>query len=114
MAKAAQAEPRAEYKLYWQIWLILLIVTLIMIFIDRPAAQALAQEPSGGSSGTLIVVLVLAMLLKATLIASYFMHLRYERLFLRLSVLFGLLINGAILFSLILPDSLRILGMNSP
>ncbi|MCP4205368.1 MAG: cytochrome C oxidase subunit IV family protein [bacterium] len=110
----AKPESRGGYKLYWQIWLILLIVTLVMIFIDRPAARALAEEPAAGPSATLVLILVFAMLLKATLIAGYFMHLRYERLFLRLSVLFGLLINGAILFFLILPDGLRILEMNSP
>jgi cytochrome c oxidase subunit IV len=110
----AEATAQAGYRLYWQIWLILLIVTLIMIFIDRPAAMALAGSEPFLPQGALVLILVLAMLFKATLIAGYFMHLRYERLFLGLSVLIGLLINGTILFGLILPDGLRILRMVTP
>ncbi len=105
---------KAGHGLYWKIWLILLIVTLVMIFIDRPTAQALQGADSAGSSGVLVIVLLLAMLLKAFLIASYFMHLRFEKLFLQLSVLVGLLINGAILYVLIAPDGSRIFGMLNP
>ena len=41
------AKNTSSYGLYWRIWFILLIVTLVMIFIDRPTAQALqGGEPS--------------------------------------------------------------------
>ncbi len=100
--------------LYWRIWLILLIVTLVMIFIDRPAAQALRGEEPLVASWVLVLILLLAMLLKAFLIAGYFMHLRFEKMFLQLSVLVGLLINGAILYGLIAPDGVRIFGMLNP
>jgi cytochrome c oxidase subunit IV len=100
------------YGIYWRIWFILLIVTLVMVFIDRPAALALRGDQPLMPEGALIFILVLAMLFKAVLIASYFMHLRFERLFLQLSVLIGLLINGAILYFLILPDGLRVLELS--
>ncbi|MCP3959285.1 MAG: hypothetical protein GY719_15650 [bacterium] len=111
----AKQDAKGGYRIYWQIWLILLVVTLVMIFIDRPAATALQGEAPGGAfQSLLLIVLVLAMLLKAFLIGSYFMHLRFERLFLWMSVVLGLLINGAVLFGLIVPDGLRIYGMLNP
>jgi len=102
-----------SYGLYWRIWFILLIVTLVMVFIDRPTAQALQGSEPMFPQGVLIFILVSAMLLKALLIGSYFMHLRFERVAISLAVLVGLLINGAILFFLIVPDACRILGMTS-
>ncbi len=110
----AKQDAKGGYRIYWQIWLILLVVTLVMIFIDRPAATALQGEAPGASHVLLVIVLLLAMLLKAFLIGSYFMHLRFERTFLWMSVLVGMLINGAILFGLIVPDGLRIHGMLNP
>jgi len=101
------------YRLYWKIWVILLIVTLVMIFIDRPTAQALQGDDTMLSPGVLVLVLVCAMLLKAVLIATYFMHLKFERPLMGIAVLLGLLINGAILFALLYPDAVRILGMQS-
>ncbi len=110
----AKQEAKSGYRIYWRIWLILLVVTLVMIFIDRPAATSLQGDAPGATQGLLVIVLILAMLLKAFLIGSYFMHLRLERAFLWMSVFVGLLINGAILFGLIVPDGLRIHGMLNP
>lgn len=90
------------YGLYWRIWGILLALTLGMIVFDQLAVPRLL----------LVLVLVTAMLLKAAMIAGYFMHLKFERLILVLSVLFGLLVNGAILFALIAPDGLRVLRLS--
>ena len=47
------------------------------------------------------------MLVKASIIAANFMHMRFERIALAWMVVIGLLINGAILFGLIVPDALR-------
>lgn len=91
-------------RLYWGIWLILLVLTLVMIGIDTME----------GPRPVLVMVLLTAMMVKAVLIGGYFMHLRFERVFLWMSVLVGLLINGAILFGLIVPDALRIHGMLNP
>ena len=87
---------------YWRIWSMLLVLTLIMVFID--------QSPL--SRSVLVSVLVAAMLAKASLIAGYFMHLRFEKLNLILIVVVGLLITGLILFALIAPDGMRILNLS--
>ncbi len=91
-------------RLYWGIWFVLLVLTLVMIGIDTME----------GPRVLLVLVLLVAMLVKAGLIGGVFMHLRFERVFLWMSVLVGLLINGAILFGLIAPDGLRIYGMLNP
>jgi caa(3)-type oxidase subunit IV len=83
---------------YWRVWCALLIITLLMVSFDRsPVSRAL-----------LVVVLVSAMLLKASLIAAWFMHLRFERRALAVIVAVGLLFTGAILFGLLVPDAVRI------
>lgn len=89
------------YKLYWMIWGVLLALTVVMLFVDiAPIPRAI-----------FVIVMVGAMLAKAFLIAGYFMHLRYEAVFIRLAVLIGLLVNGAVLYFLIIPDAYRIFGM---
>ncbi len=90
-----------SYAGYWKIWLVLLALTLGMIFLDQVE----------GPRGLMILVLLAAMLVKATLIVGYFMHLRYESMVLKMAVVFGLFVNGAILFALIAPDAKRILAM---
>ena len=89
------------YGLYWRVWGLLLVLTATMIALDSMPLPY----------GILATVMVLAMLFKATLIGAYFMHLRYERLFLGLSVAIGLVLNGFILFGLLAPDGLRIMEM---
>ncbi len=89
---------------YWRIWSMLLVLTLIMVFID--------QSPL--TRGVLMLVLVVVMLAKASLIAGYFMHLRFEKLNLILIISVGLLITGFILFALIAPDGMRILDLSRP
>ncbi len=93
-----------EYAIYWKVWGVLLLLTVTMVFVDQAAIPRTA----------LVLVLITAMLAKAVLISGWFMHLRHERLFLWMSVVVGLLINGAILYGLIVPDGLRIGGMLSP
>jgi len=99
----------ATLKLYWGIWGVLLVLTLVMIALDAPMGRA--AEASGGVPWLFVSVLVLAMMTKATLIAGYFMHLRFERFALTLAVILGLPILGAFLFFLIAPDALRIFDM---
>ncbi len=97
-----QEESKVGSSHYWRIWSMLLVLTLIMVFID--------QSPL--TRGVLVLVLVVAMLAKASLIAGYFMHLRFEKLKLTLIVLVGLLITGFVLFALIAPDGMRILDLS--
>lgn len=93
-----------RYGLYWRIWLVLLSLTVLMIFLDSVAMPR----------GLLVMVLVLAMLIKAGLVAGYFMHLRFEKMALRVSVVVGLLLTAAVLFFLIMPDGYRILRLSAP
>jgi len=91
--------PRGK-NLYIKVWLLLLLLTAVMTLVDRsPVAPAV-----------LIGVLVVAMLLKAGLIAAYFMHLRRERMSLVLTVLIGLLVTGTVLFLFLVPEAWSILS----
>ncbi len=97
-----QKESKVGSSHYWRIWSVLLVLTLIMVFID--------QSPLTRSA--LVLVLVVVMLAKVSLIAGYFMHLRFEKLNLILIISVGLLITGFILFVLIAPDGMRILDLS--
>lgn len=90
-----------ELKTYWRIWGMLLSLTVIMLFLDQaPLPRTL-----------FVAIMVAAMLTKASLIAAYFMHLKYEHRFLQGALVVGLLINGAFMFALFIPDAVRIYYM---
>jgi cytochrome c oxidase subunit IV len=93
---------QASANLYWKTWFVLLLVTAAMLILDQSRLPRLA----------FILVILSGMLVKALLIGAHFMHLRFERSVLATSVVVGLLVNGAILFGLIVPDALRILAMS--
>ncbi|MDA2934607.1 cytochrome C oxidase subunit IV family protein [Acidobacteria bacterium AH-259-D05] len=97
----ARDQLKSHSRPYWRIWFVLLLLTMGMVFID--------QSPM--ARGALVLILVTAMLGKATLIAAYFMHLRFERVSLVLTVAVGLLITGLLLFVLIAPDGVRALSL---
>jgi len=88
-------------RVYWVTWALLLAITVMMLLVD--SAQ-LARE-------ALIAIMVGAMAFKATLIAGNFMHLRYERAGIVLTVLIGLFACGLVLYALIAPDAARIHDM---
>ena len=85
-------------KIYWITWVVLLLFTVVMLWADAASLPRTA----------FVVFMVVAMLTKASIIGANFMHLRAERLPLVLTVVFGLLITGAVLFVLIAPDAVRI------
>jgi cytochrome c oxidase subunit IV len=88
-------------KVYWISWSALLALTLVMLGLDSaPLPRAI-----------FVVLMLAAMLTKATVIGGNFMHLRSERVSLALTVVAGLLLTGAILFALIAPDAIRIRDM---
>ncbi|MFQ5927418.1 MAG: cytochrome C oxidase subunit IV family protein, partial [Terriglobia bacterium] len=62
----------------------------------------------------IVLLLVLAMLVKASLIGAHFMHLRFEKLSLVLTVAVGILATATILFLLISFDGIRILRLSLP
>jgi cytochrome c oxidase subunit 4 len=94
----SETTARRGFALYVRVWAVLLGLTLIMIAIDRAELRL----------GLLATILVAAMLVKATLIASYFMHLRFEGKLLIWSVGAGLFLLGLVLFVLMVPDGMRI------
>lgn len=79
-------ERAAGYGTYWAAWLLLLGITLAMVLTGHP------------------VVLLGGILLKATIIVLWFMHLRYERLDFTLVIVLGTLLTALVLFGLIVPD----------
>jgi cytochrome c oxidase subunit 4 len=89
------------YRTYWIAWTVLLALTLTMVVLDR------APVPHHA----FVALMLTAMLVKAAIIAAYFMHLRFERWTLVLAIMLGLPINAAILYILIAPDARRILEM---
>lgn len=83
-------------KLFVSIWVWLLILTLIEIF--------LAYKPM--PIHFMLVVLLGLSLIKAALIIAYFMHLKFERLSLILTIIPMLVVCICLLF-VFFPDSFR-------
>ncbi len=98
----AKTLPEAGYRTYWATWLFLLLLTLSMLavgWLSLPKAL-------------IVLLLLVAMLVKASLIGAYFMHLRFEKLSLVLMVALGILATAAFLFGVIAFDGLRILRLS--
>ena len=85
-------------KTYWATWGVLLVFTIVMLWADSASLPRTAFA----------AFMLTAMLAKATIIAANFMHLRFERAGLVLTVVVGLLVMGTILYVLIAPDAARI------
>lgn len=102
-ANQVTKEKQTSYKVYWTVWFVLLILTVVMIFIGSASIARAVVVP----------LLLAAMLMKASLIGGYFMHLRFERLALVLTVVVGILFTAAALYFLIIPDGIRILKLSS-
>ncbi|MHC4819574.1 MAG: hypothetical protein ACYTF8_16135 [Planctomycetota bacterium] len=80
--------PAPDYKIYLKVWLTLLVVTLVMVFLpSRP-------------------VLIGGMMIKASLIVLWFMHLLYERIDFILLMVVSIAFFSILLFGLIAPDGL--------
>lgn len=87
----------ASYKTYWYTWGVLLILTMVMLFIGS----------AGFGKGWIVLLLLAAMLAKATLILGNFMHLRFEKVALILTVVIGIVFTALALFFGIAPDGVR-------
>src|SRR3990172_351167 len=97
----SETSARHGFAHYLRIWGVLLAITMVMIAIDQAELRL----------ALIAGVLLTAMLIKASLIAAYFMHLRLEGRLLVWSVAVGLLGLGLILYILLVPDGLRIHDM---
>ncbi len=92
------------YGIYWSTWGLLLALTLLMLvtgYVSLPKVFV-------------VLVLLAAMLVKASLIGAHFMHLRFEKLTLALTVAVGILATAIFLFALITFDGIRILKLSLP
>ena len=84
----AAAHTAHAYTPYWIAWGVLLAITLVMLLLANP------------------VVLGVAILLKASIITLWFMHLRTERWDLTATIVVGALGCALLLFGLLIPDGL--------
>jgi cytochrome c oxidase subunit 4 len=87
-------------RLYLTVWTGLLVLTVIEV--------ALAYMSL--SVGLMLVLLIAFSLLKTALIVAYFMHLRFEKLSLTLTLIPALVICIILMF-IVFPDSLRVLEL---
>src|SRR5215208_1324773 len=87
-------------KLFTSIWVWLVVLTLIEIF--------LAYKPM--PIHLMLIVLLGLSIIKAALIEAYFMHLKFERLSLILTIVPMLVVCILLLFAFF-PDSYRSLGL---
>ena len=88
----AHAEPN-----YWMVWLALAILTVVELLV--------AQVRGGPGARAFVVISLCALaLVKAALVAAYFMHLKFEKYALILIVVSPLLLSG-ILYVGLVPDA---------
>jgi cytochrome c oxidase subunit 4 len=87
-------------KLFTSIWVWLVVLTLIEIF--------LAYNPM--SLAIMLTILLGLSIIKAALIIAYFMHLKFERLSLILTIVPMLVVCICLMF-VVFPDSFRSAGL---
>ena len=95
---------KVGYGIYWSTWGLLLVLTLLMLatgYVSVPRVLG-------------VLLLLGAMLVKASLIGAYFMHLRFEKLTLVVTVAVGILATATFLFVLIAVDGIRIFKLSLP
>ncbi len=87
-------------RLYLTVWTGLLVLTIVEVILAYLAL----------SVGLMLTLLMGFSLLKTALIVAYFMHLRFEKLSLTLTLIPALVICILLLF-IFFPDSLRVLEL---
>jgi cytochrome c oxidase subunit IV len=92
------------YRIYRVTWVILLIITVAM----------LASEAFHLPRVFLVLFLCAFMMVKATMIAGNFMHLRFERRNLAVMVAAGILLTSLTLFAFITPESHHVRKLSAP
>ncbi len=88
-------------RLYVSVWIYLLVLTAVEVVL----AYMRVFPPAG-----MLVVLMVLSLVKAGLIMAYFMHLRFERATLFLSLVPAVVVVISLLF-VFFPDSMRLLHL---
>ncbi len=96
MSAHAEEHFAGSNKLFISIWIWLVVLTLIEIF--------LAYKPM--SLAIMLTILLGLSIIKAALIVAYFMHLKFERLSLILTIV-PMLVVCIVLLLVFFPDSFR-------
>jgi len=99
-ASAKQAHQEASLKLFMVVWVSLLVLTGVEVFL---AYQNLEVK-------LMLIILMTLSIVKASLIISYFMHLRFERTSLVLTLMPALVFVIVMMF-MAFPDSVRLYEM---
>jgi len=99
MSTHAESVGSHDYKGYWLLWIVLLVITVTMIFIGD---SQLSKAPQA-------ILLLLGASLKASLIIFFYMHLRFENRNLILVVLLGIFLTGILMFVVPAFDGTQIL-----
>ena len=99
----SEQEHSGGKKLYLSVWFWLLALTIFEVIL---AYQRLPLHP-------MLVILMALSVIKAALIISYFMHLRFERMSLFLT-LFPALIFCIVMLMLFFPDAIRLYELRVP
>lgn len=100
-APSLEAHPGVGTRLYLAVWAGLIFLTAVEVFL------AYEQLPT-----TLMIVLLMGLsVIKAALIMAYFMHLRFERFSLFLTLVPALVLAVCLILVFFFPDSLRLQEM---
>lgn len=95
----AQPAGVMPYSKYWVSWGALLLLTVLMLYSETLPLYRMAA----------VSLLLVAMLVKAGVIAAWFMHLRFERAALVVSIVGATVLTAVALFALIVPDAIATL-----
>ena len=93
-------------RLFFNVWLWLVVITGIEVF--------LGYETEHFSPGFMLSLLVVLSVIKAILIVSYFMHLKYERVSLALLLVPTAIFCMGMIVIFFFPDSMRLLQFRLP
>jgi cytochrome c oxidase subunit IV len=99
-ATAEQSHQEGSKKLFMVVWVSLLVLTGCEVFL---AYQNLELK-------VMLIILMTLSIVKASLIISYFMHLRFERTSLALTLMPALVFVIVMMF-MAFPDSVRLYEM---
>ena len=93
-------------KLFFNVWLWLVVITAIEVF--------LGYETEHFSPTFMLTLLVVLSLVKAVLIVSYFMHLKYEKMSLTLLLIPSTIFCMCMIIIFFFPDSVRLMQTRLP
>lgn len=94
------AHSEASVKIFLYVWFWLLALTGVEVFLGYEHLEV----------KIMLILLMGISIIKASLIISYFMHLRYERRSMALTLMPALVIVITLMF-MVFPDSFRLLQM---